>query len=263
MLDACGDKRGHKMFRSLIAAFSMYSRIPMPRVEWDEKTIKYVMCFFPAVGIALGAAAYFAAAAMRALGAGTLLFSAVMTVIPIAVTGGIHMDGFMDTADALSSYGDREKKLEILKDPHLGAFSVIHAALYFILMLGLWSEAGKAEVLAASIGFVLSRALSGLSVVLFPKAKSTGLAAMFSSAADKKRAAAALAVWAAAAAAAAVFLDPLRGAAMTAAAVLVLLIYRRISTKRFGGITGDLAGWFLQLCEAAMLAAAIIAGRFV
>ena len=38
-------------------------------------------------------------------------------LIPVWVTGGIHLDGYADTCDALSSYGDREKKLEILKDP--------------------------------------------------------------------------------------------------------------------------------------------------
>ena len=40
--------------RSLIIAFSMYSRIPMPRCEWDERGMKYSMCFFPLVGAVLG-----------------------------------------------------------------------------------------------------------------------------------------------------------------------------------------------------------------
>ena len=46
------------------------------------------------------------------------------------------MDGFMDTMDAVHSYGDRTKKLEILKDPHLGAFAVICAVVYLLLYTG-------------------------------------------------------------------------------------------------------------------------------
>ena len=42
--------------------------------------------------------------------------AAAFCLVPVAITGGIHLDGYADTSDALSSYGDREKKLEILKD---------------------------------------------------------------------------------------------------------------------------------------------------
>ncbi|MGM9936265.1 MAG: adenosylcobinamide-GDP ribazoletransferase, partial [Candidatus Ornithomonoglobus sp.] len=48
------------MINSLIIAFSMYSRIPMPRVEWREESMKYVMCFFPLIGVIIGAVVYIA-----------------------------------------------------------------------------------------------------------------------------------------------------------------------------------------------------------
>ena len=54
-----------------------------------------------------------------------MCFAFVGLAIILLVTGGIHMDGYMDTMDALHSYGSREKKLEILKDSHIGAFAVI------------------------------------------------------------------------------------------------------------------------------------------
>lgn len=235
----------------------------MPKTEWDEKAMRYAMCFFPLVGAVIGAAAFFAAAAMKALGAGDMLFSAVMTVLPIVLTGGIHMDGFIDTSDASASYADREKRLEILKDPHIGAFSVIYTAVYFVLMMGIWSEAEMADMPVIAVGYILSRSLSGISVVRFPLAKNTGLAAAFSSAADKKRTAAVLALWIAAAVCAAVLIDMRRGIAAVIAAFAVFFIYRYMSVKRFGGITGDLAGWFLQICEGAAAAAVIAAGRFL
>ena len=51
------------------------------------------------------------------------------------MTGGIHLDGFMDTKDALNSYGSREEKLRILKDSRVGAFAVIRLALYLLIFL--------------------------------------------------------------------------------------------------------------------------------
>ncbi len=241
----------------------MYSRIPMPRFEWNENAVRYVMCFFPAVGAAVGAALFAAAYIMRSLGAGDILYSAVMTAIPVIITGGIHMDGFIDTSDALASYGDRKKRLSILKDSHVGAFALIWSSVYFILAFGIWSETDTADVLMISAGCVLSRTLSGLSVIMLPTAKDTGLAAMFSGAAQKRCTIVVLLCWLAACAAAVLLIDPKRGAAMLLSAAVIFLIYRRISIKSFGGITGDLAGWFLQLCELGILAAVTAAGRFI
>ena len=63
---------------------------------------------------------------------------ASFVLLPVLVTGGIHMDGFLDTTDALSSWQPREKKLEILKDSHAGAFAIIMGCSYFVLALGVW-----------------------------------------------------------------------------------------------------------------------------
>lgn len=56
------------------------------------------------------------------------------------VTGGIHLDGFLDTQDAMSSYQERERRLEILKDPRAGAFAIISGIVYFLIYLGINSE---------------------------------------------------------------------------------------------------------------------------
>lgn len=99
--------------KSLILAFSMYSKIPMPQLELEEKDMRYVMGFFPLVGLAVGGCVY----GWYQL-AGAFQFNAVSTalvclVLPVLITGGIHVDGYMDTMDAIHSYGDREKKLTI------------------------------------------------------------------------------------------------------------------------------------------------------
>lgn len=164
---------------SLVIAFSMYSRIPMPMVEWTERGMKYALCFFPAVGIAVGAAVAAFWYLSRLSGMGELSRICVETALPLLITGGIHMDGFLDTVDARSSHQSRERKLEILKDPHAGAFAIAGCSVYLLFYAAAFSEL-RPEAFPGIAGiFVMSRALSGYSVVTFPKAKKDGLVTAF------------------------------------------------------------------------------------
>lgn len=116
------------VIRSLCIAFSTYSRIPVPQVAWTDENRKYSMCFFPLIGAVIGLLLWGWLALCDVLGFGALLRGAVGALLPILVTGGIHMDGFMDTSDALASWQPPEKRLEILKDSHVGAFAVLGCA---------------------------------------------------------------------------------------------------------------------------------------
>ena len=150
---------------SLVIAFSMYSRIPMPMVAWTEKGMKYALCFFPAVGIAVGAAVAAFWQLSRLLGLGDLSRLCVETALPLLITGGIHMDGFLDTVDARSSHQSRERKLEILKDPHAGAFAIAGCGVYLLFYAAAFSELSPEAFPGIAGVFVMSRALSGYSVV--------------------------------------------------------------------------------------------------
>ena len=160
------------LLNAMIIAIAMYSKIPMPRVDWNEKNMRYAMCFFPLVGVIIGVLEIVAGNLITVWkGEGTFFYAVVLTLIPVFITGGIHLDGFADTMDAKSSYGDREKKLEILKDPHTGAFAIISLCCYFLLCVGIFSEMRTERLFAAALVFVFSRSLSGISVVTFPAAK--------------------------------------------------------------------------------------------
>lgn len=252
-----------KLWKSLAVAFSMYSRLPMPQMAWEPANMAYAMCFFPLVGCVIGAFLLLAERLTGLLGISPLLRAAILLLIPIAVSGGIHMDGFLDTADALASHAPREKKLDILKDSHAGAFAVISGALYFILAFALLAEfdfSGSSAYLFALVPAV-SRSLSGLSVACFKSARREGLLAAFANAADKRRVRAALIVWLCLAAAAALLLSPALGGALLSAAGLCFLGYYFLAYRSFGGATGDLAGFFLQSCELLCLAAMTLAQR--
>ena len=182
-----------KLLYSCIIAISMYSRIPMPQIQWTKERMKHALClFFLWWGLNPGACflalwLWLAEEVFRLSPAMTGLWAAAL---PVLITGGIHMDGFLDTMDGVCSYGDREKKLEILKDPHLGAFAVIYTFAYMLLYAGASCEfAARAEGSARLLPVLfmtMERALSGLSVLSFPSAKKDGLAASFAQAAEKK-----------------------------------------------------------------------------
>ena len=248
---------------AFVVAFSMYSRIPMPRMEWTKERMRYMFCFFPLIGAAIGAlmvlwrqyGGYFT-------GEGNFR-TAVLVLIPVLVTGGIHMDGFLDTSDAINSYKPVEEKLEILKDSHSGAFAILMGICYFVLTFGVYSEATTADIEVLAIGFVLSRALSALSVVTFKKAKKSGLVHAFSDAAQKKTVGITMICYIAVCLALMLAVGGIGGAVCFAAAAAAFGYYRWMSYSKFGGTTGDLAGFFVQTCELAMAAAVVIAGRLL
>ena len=92
----------------------MFSALPMPQFDWNEKNMRYALCAFPLVGVVCGALWCVCGVLPLPVAARAAGFC----LVPVWVTGGIHLDGYADTCDALSSYGDTAKKLEILKDPH-------------------------------------------------------------------------------------------------------------------------------------------------
>ena len=249
--------------KSVIIAFAMYSKLPMPRVDWEQKALSWALCWFPLVGLFVGAVLRLWLALAHWLGFGDIFTAAFALLLPIALSGGIHLDGFCDTCDALSSHQSREKKLEILKDSHTGAFAIICCCLYLIFFFSVWCEVepegGALWVL--SLGPVLSRSFSGLAAVSWPNARGSGLLATFTQPMEAQKARAVLLVWVAVCAVAMIALDPVTGTAAVAGAGLSFLYYFVMSRRQFGGITGDLAGFFLQVCECAMVLAVVLAQR--
>lgn len=249
-----------KLWNALLIALSTYTRVPVPRADWTQENRRYALCFFPLAGIIIAAAEFVWWRLWW--GRWYLLFAAGCTLIPLVITGGIHMDGLMDTADALASNGSREKKLEILKDSRCGAFAVMACAGYLLLSFALWAEC-REDLLFILPAFPASRALSALAAVNLRPAREDGMLRSFTDEGGRKAVTVAsllwltlcLLLWAALAAGcgkAAVLIVP----ALVLAAALP--VYRRLAYRDFGGVTGDLAGAFLQLTEMALLAAFVV-----
>lgn len=251
------------ILRAIAVAFAQYSRIPMPCFEWKEEDMRYSIAAFPLVGAVIGLVFFGVSVCVSEFGIPDTAAALLLTAVPLIITGGFHVDGFMDVADALSSYKTREEKLAILKDPHIGAFAVIRLAvcgLIYTASLIIVLASGSAGILVPGIaaGFALSRSLSALSVLTFRSAKKEGMLYYEATSAAGGRTANIISVAVLAAASAFVmgyFAWP-AGGIVISGAVLSFCWYKYISYKEFGGITGDTAGYFVVVCETAIAAAA-------
>lgn len=250
-----------KWVRACAIAFSLYSRIPMPQFTWEEQDMNYVLCFFPWIGAVIGLCLYGWMWLGQRMHMGPAAMCLFGTALPVLLTGGFHVDGFMDTMDALHSYQSRERKLEILKDSHIGAFSVIMLLVYYLVYLAAFSEIkGEKAMAVAALGFVLSRCLSGIGAVILRPAKPDGLLRTVVNGAERKTVLPVLVLQLILCAAGMILLSPLTGGLALAGAAGSFFYYRHRIYREFGGITGDTAGYFLLLCEGAVVIAAALGG---
>ncbi|MDR2615874.1 MAG: adenosylcobinamide-GDP ribazoletransferase [Oscillospiraceae bacterium] len=257
------------LFKSIIAAFSMFSRIPMPRIEWSGDVMRHMMTAFPLVGVVIGGLMLAFLRIADCLALPTPLRAIGMTLLPLAVTGGIHLDGLCDTCDAIGAVTTPEKRREILKDPRAGAFGVIGVATYLLtyFALALAFDADLYGRLLYCYGFVLSRGLSADAITRFkPAPDGTGRA--FHDAAGEKGQRAVFIAFCLPLICIALFserfADGIDGNAAFMlpvwlfASLACYLSLKRTAKKKFEGMSGDLAGWFLQRCELWQLAAIVI-----
>ena len=228
----------------------MYSKLPVRSFEWKKENMKYCLLFLPVVGIVEGIFLVLFSIFFSKLKVNEFLVAAILTSFPILYTGGIHMDGFLDTMDALGSNQPKEKKLSIMKDSNSGAFAIIGGLVYIILYFaGMLSIKSSTKICILAVAYMLIRAYSALALTVFKNARGNGLAFEF---ADKSliyinRIVLLLFIGFGSVAMIAISVN--YGLLCAIATFLVFLFYRVKSFEEFGGITGDLAGYFLQLAE--------------
>ncbi|KOR82368.1 adenosylcobinamide-GDP ribazoletransferase [Paenibacillus solani] len=184
-----------KMFEAAAAAFQFLSRLPIRReVPFTPEVQQRSVIFYPLVGAVIG----FIVVGLG-LGLSFVLPSfpaaVIMLVVWVALTGGLHLDGWMDSADALLSYRSRERMLEIMKDSRVGAMGVIACVLLLLLktslIMSVWELAGgtwRQEVMLLMLAPIWSRWFMVHAMYRFPMARgSEGLAALFHGLTGRKR----------------------------------------------------------------------------
>ena len=113
-----------RMFKAFFMSLGMFTALPCPYRPWDEDARDMMLVCLPIVGAVVG----LLWAALGALGMAWLtpaLRAALLAALPWLLTGFIHLDGYMDTCDAILSWRPLEQRIKILKDVHTGAFAVV------------------------------------------------------------------------------------------------------------------------------------------
>ncbi len=210
--------------------------------------------YFPLVGLALGGVlAGLDLAARQALP--TLAVSALLVVALLVLTRAIHTEGFLDSCDGLFGGYSREKRLEILRDPHVGAFAVIGGASLLLLKWGLVVGIPDEERTALLLLFpCLSRFGMLVTMEAFSYAREHGLGTAFEDGRSRWQVVFGLAT----AIAASGLLLGFAGLVLLGTVIVVALGMGRWATGLLGGMTGDTYGAVNEAGEVAVLLAGIV-----
>lgn len=236
------------VLKSFLNAISTYSRIPMPFIKMEDKDIRFTMVFFPFVGVVIAGIECLWLYVSNRFMIDNLAYVIIAALIPVLVTGGIHIDGFMDCMDALHSYGDKDKKLQILSDPHIGAFCVIKLLEYAGLYIAALLLVNREYLPVVFLGFIISRILSALTVLIFDGAKENGMIHYVKKNASKG-CVYILAFEILVMNIVLVYTQAIVSLIPVLLSWLSVLYYYRKSKKDYGGITGDTSGCFLCMTE--------------
>ncbi|MCQ2047583.1 cobalamin synthase [Stutzerimonas stutzeri] len=223
---------------------SLPIRLPaMPEPEQQGRSLLY----YPVVGLLLGALLCLAAFVLD--GAAPLLQAALLLTLWVALTGGLHLDGLADSADAwLGGFGDRERTLQIMKDPRSGPVAVVVLVLLLLLKFSALLALLQAQQYSALLlAPVLGRAALPALFLLTPYVRPNGLGHALAANLPHGEARGVLAL-----VAVGCLLFGSGLVALSLAAVTFMLA-RRAMLRRLGGTTGDTAGALLELVECTVL----------
>ncbi|MDO8670154.1 MAG: adenosylcobinamide-GDP ribazoletransferase [Dehalococcoidia bacterium] len=244
---------------AFLTALTILTAIPVPR--WLDKSKTAPLSggadvfarsvpYFPLVGLILGLILVGLDFLLR-LAFPPLVVSALLVVAMLLLTGGLHLEGFIDSCDGLLTAKSPEERLAIMKDSRSGAFGVAGAgALLLLRFAALASLVGEARWLALLLAPVLSRWAMAYAMAAFPYGRSSsGLGKIFKDYLKPKQIVYATII--ALAIAGAVW--QLNGLATWGVACLVSWFVARFTLSRIPGLTGDVYGAINEVTEVAIL----------
>jgi len=236
---------------SFLAAIGFFTVLPAPGAErLRPGRTADAMVWLPAVGFLLGGVLALVDLGLRAVfppWAGAALLLAAWTTL----TGALHLDGFLDACDGLLAARPPRDRLEILRDPHAGSFAVVGGICLLAAKFASLAELPAADrTLALLVVPALARGAVVFAVRAFPYARAgSGLGRLFRDGLSWSRVAAAAAV---AIGAATIVLGWI-GAATAGFVWLAATLLGWWSTRRIGGLTGDVYGAVVEVGEVGAL----------
>jgi adenosylcobinamide-GDP ribazoletransferase len=178
----------------------------------------------------------------------TLLTGALVVLVWVMLTGGLHLDGLADCCDGLLATTSRERRLEILRDPRVGSFGVLGLILTLLLkVLAVWLATAMAVPMALIMAPVWARWLL-LLAARQPQARAEGMGAVFAAGLTPGVIGMASVL--------PLFLLTFtggRGIVGVVLASLAMLALVRLAHRRLGGVTGDVYGLVVEVSEVVLL----------
>ena len=123
-----------RILKDVLVAFQFLTRLPVPKVEYTPDALARSACFFPLVGVVVGAFACLVHYLLRNHLPASFVVSAVL-LSTVLITGALHEDGFADVADAFGGGWNREQVLTILKDSRIGSYGTLAIVFSFTTKL--------------------------------------------------------------------------------------------------------------------------------
>jgi adenosylcobinamide-GDP ribazoletransferase len=238
-----------KFIKGFLINLQFFTAIPIKlELPMDKEHLRKAVQTFPLLGLFQGiiyAYILFFLLEWTPFSHQTVAF--ILWLTTILITGGIHLDGWMDASDAYFSYQDKQKRLEIMKDPRMGAFGVISVIILlscrFLFFYDITEKVNFLSYILIATVPILSKSVMGMMLLTVKTAKNEGLGRMFQAAANPK------VLWIYPVYIIAyLYIAFLLGIGFISIGILFLaalvsyLICRRNARKWFGGITGDVLG---------------------
>ena len=245
--------------KTLQIAISFLTTLPPKyKGEWDEKAFSQATIFYPLVGLFIGVVV---AAVLWLFSHAYPLFAAFAGLLTaILLTGGLHLDGYMDMCDGILASRGPERAMEIMKDSRVGSFAVIGVVLLLLGKFTLYVWLLDTEFLISAIlaAFAFSRFMMLYAIVSYPSARKTGLGYTVQQYVSKPALLWSLLLIV-------VLLVASRALLLIPALILSFFIMVVISGKislYLGGLTGDIYGAVAEIGEFVFLVSLLLCSSF-
>jgi adenosylcobinamide-GDP ribazoletransferase len=235
-----------------ILSMQLLTTIPIKKqVPWNERTARMAIFSFPLVGAVIGALLMAQMYILLQTNVSPLFLALYTLFFTTIMSGGLHVDGWMDMSDAICSHREREKKLEILKDSRVGAFAVLSLFFLFMFRFVFLYELLQNKELFQLVFFlflpVLARGMMVLLLISTPSATPTGMAVSFKQHIRRRD------TWLVVCLLLLVtvgffWLLPLV-LILVVASIFFFFAFRHMCMKQFNGVTGDMLGAMVEGCE--------------
>lgn len=230
------------IFKGFALAISMLTTVPFFKIHDFYKGINgYAVMFYPLVGFLLGAVLWGTHALLSPHIASAHLGIIIFTLL-VLLTGALHLDGFSDTVDGL--YAPKERALEVMKDAHVGGMGMIISGTFLILKASSLAHFELFYLLPLIL--MLSRLNAVLAIYFYPYISKIGMGTLAKEELTKPQMLIAFFYS---------FLIVLlyNKLLLLVSTLLVLFVIKSIFVKRYGGFTGDIYGFTIEVTELVLL----------